>query len=73
MKNPIINNRIVSGITFALRLKAFIEEVQVCDAMSEEEQEYLLNIADRLLRYQADTAMDKGEVDYLKRCGVNIK
>lgn len=72
MKNPIIDNRLVQGITFALRLKAFVSEVQVNDPMSEEEQEYLLNVADRLLRYQALTATDPTEIEYLKRNGVKL-
>jgi ribulose 1,5-bisphosphate carboxylase large subunit-like protein len=65
--NPIINNRIVSSKTFAIRLKNFIEAVQVSDAASEEEKEYLLNVANRLLKYQIETATDESEISYLKR------
>lgn len=72
MKNPIIDNRIVSGTTFALRLKSFVENVQVNDAMSEEEKEYLLSVAERLLFYQALTATDANEIAYLERCGIKL-
>ena len=72
MNNPIIDNRLVQGITFALRLIAFVSEVQVCDAMSEEEQEYLLGVADRLLAYQVQTATEKEEIEYLKRNGMKL-
>ena len=67
MNNPIKNNRIVSDKTFALRLKTFIEGIVVNDAISEEEKEYLLNVANQLLQYQIQTATDKEEIDYLKR------
>ena len=65
--NPIKDNRIVSDRTFAIRLKTFIEGTVVNDAISEEEKEYLLNIANQLLQYQIQTATDKEEIDYLKR------
>jgi len=65
--NPIKDNRIVSDKTFALRLKNFIKDTVVNDACSFDEQEYLLNVANRLLNYQIDTATDKEEIDYLKR------
>ena len=65
--NPIINNRIVSSKTFAIRLKNFIEDVQVSDAASEEEKEYLLIVANQLLKYQIKTATDESEISYLKR------
>ena len=65
MKNPIIDNRIVNDTTFALRLKNFIEKVNVCDQPSEEEKEYLLMVADSLLRFQIGTATDSKELAYL--------
>ena len=65
MKNPIIDNRIVNDTTFALRLKNFIEKVNVCDQPSEEEKEYLLMVADSLLRFQVGTANDSKELGYL--------
>lgn len=65
--NPIKNNRIVSDKTFAIRLKNFIKDVKVCDPCSEDEQEYLLNVADRLIKYQIETVAEQSEIDYLKR------
>jgi hypothetical protein len=65
--NPIKDNRIVSSKTFAIRFKNFIEDVQVHDACSEEEKEYLLDVANQLLKYQIQTATDESEIDYLKR------
>ena len=65
MENPIKDNRIVSDTTFALRLKNFIEKINVCDCASEEEKDYLLMVADRLLRFQIGTATDSKELAYL--------
>jgi len=65
--NPIRDNRIVSNKTFAIRFKNFIENVNVNDPASEEEKEYLLNVANRLLNYQIQTAIDNEEIDYLRR------
>ena len=66
-ENPIIDNRIVNDYTFALRLKNFISNVEVNDLPSEEEKEYLLHIADKLLKYQKFSVMTKGEREYLKQ------
>lgn len=66
-ENPIIDNRIVNDYTFALRLKNFISKVEVNDLLSEEEKEYLLHVADKLLRYQKLSVMTKGEREYLKQ------
>lgn len=65
--NPIKDNRIINSKTFAIRFKSFIEEVRVNDPCSEEEKEYLLNIANQLLNYQIQTVTDKEEINYLKR------
>lgn len=65
--NPIKDNRIVSSKTFAIRFKNFIKDVQINDACSEEEKEYLLNVANQLLEYQIQTATDESEINYLKR------
>lgn len=43
--NPIIDNRIVSDKTFAVRLYNFLNAVQVNDMAGEEEKEYLLSVA----------------------------
>lgn len=70
MENPIKDNRIVNDITFALRLKSFIDKVDVCDCMSEEEKEYIQRVAVKLIKYQVETATDEEEVNYLKRLGM---
>lgn len=70
MENPIKDNRIVNDKTFALRFKNFIQNVNVCDQPSEEEKDYLLMVAKRLLKYQTETATYEEEVNYLKRLGL---
>lgn len=70
--SPIKNNRIVSDKTFAVRFRNFIKDIQVNDPCSEEEQEYLLNVADQLLNYQIQTVIDEEEINYLKRLGYEI-
>lgn len=65
MENPIKDNRIVNDTTFALRFKNFIQNVNVCDQPSEEEKDYLLMVADSLLRFQIETATDSKELAYL--------
>lgn len=67
MTNPIIDNRIVNDMTFAVRLHGFLLNTQVNDQMGEEEKEYLLRVAKNLFLYQIDTATKVGEIDYLKR------
>lgn len=69
MNNPIKDNRIVNDITFAIRFRNFIRDTNVSDAMSEEEKEYLLRVAEDLLHYQIETAIDESELRYLE----NIK
>ena len=64
--SPIKDNRIVSNETFAIRLKNFIENTHVNDACSFEEKEYLLSVANQLLKYQIQTASDESEINYLK-------
>lgn len=70
MENPIKDNRIVNDTTFAIRLKLFIDNVDVCDCASEEEKEYIQQVAVKLIKYQVETATDKKEKDYLKRIGL---
>lgn len=68
MENPIINNRIVSNLTFAKRLKSFLEQMDcMYDQCMQEEKEMLLSNAERLLKYQVLTATDLNEIDYLMR------
>lgn len=68
--NPIKDNRIVSDMTFATRLKFFLDGVEVCDCPGEEEKEYLQSVADELLKYQVKTATDEDEINYLKNNGL---
>lgn len=70
MDNPIKDNRIVSDTTFALRLKNFIEKVNVCDQPSEEEKEYLLKVTEKLIAYQIQTVRTKEELEYFKNNGL---
>lgn len=65
MINPIKDNRIVNSKTFAIRLRDFIRDTQVNDAASDEEKCYLLNVAQSLLDYQIETAIDESELRYL--------
>ena len=65
--NPIKDNRIVSNETFAVRFRNFIKDVQVNDPASDDEKEYLLNVANQLLDYQVLTATKDTEINYLKR------
>ena len=67
MENPIKDNRIVNDKTFALRFKNFIQSVNVCDQPSEEEKEYLLKVAEKLIAYQIQTVRTKEELEYFKK------
>lgn len=66
---PIIDGRLVSDITFAFRFKHLLEGLRATDPSEEEELDYFLRIADKLLRYQISTATEQNEIDYLKRLG----
>ena len=66
MKSPIKDNRIVNDTTFAIRLKNFMDGVTCCDCAGEEEKEYFQMVAERLVKYQVDTATDESEIKYLK-------
>lgn len=69
---PIIkDNRIVSDTTFATRFVSFLKDITVNDPMSEEEIDYMRNVANSLLVHQANTATEIGEKDYLQRCHPN--
>ena len=69
--SPIKNNRIVDSYTFAVRFKQFLDWIPKEFYMSGphilEEYEYMLDIADSLLKYQIQTATDESEINYLKR------
>jgi hypothetical protein len=66
--NIIKDNRIVNDTTFATRLKSFLKNIKVNDAMGEKGLEYLQRVADGLVLHQANTATDKGEKEYLNGC-----
>lgn len=65
-KCPIIDGRIVSSKTFALRLLNFLRRTIVCDCPGEEELEYLTSVAQDLLDWQVETATSKEEIEYLE-------
>lgn len=71
LANPIIDNRIVSSKTFAIRFKQFLDWIPKDWRLSQphyyEEFQYMQHIAKRLLKYQLETVTDKNEIDYLKR------
>lgn len=62
------DNRIVSDRTFATRLINFLKDIKVNDPMSEEELEYLNEVAMKLLIHQRDTVVEEREKEYLLRC-----
>lgn len=70
MSNPIIDNRIVSDKTFAIRLYNFLNATQVNDMASEEEKEYLLEVARRLMAHQKATINTAAESDYFRMMGI---
>ena len=63
MQNPIKENRYVNDITFATRLKNFIEHTGktygASDFLVDEEWEYLLNIANNLLSWQKENMTEE--------------
>lgn len=69
--NPIKDNRIILSETFAIRFKQFLEWVPVNWITSQphyiEEFEFMDKVADYLLNYQIQTAVDEEEINYLKR------
>lgn len=70
-ENPIRSNRVVSDKTFAVRLRSFVKDIQTCDAAGEEEKEYILKTAERLLEWQVKTVRkDTTEYDYLCSLGL---
>ena len=69
MENPIKENRYVNDITFATRLKHFIEYTGKTygprDFLVDEEWEYLLNVANKLVNWQKEN-MTKEDFNYFK-------
>lgn len=62
MNTPIIDNRIISDYTYAVRNLHFLCSLypsgipmSTCSAMDEEEYEYLCRVACELVRYQVET------------------
>lgn len=53
--------------TFPLRLYGFVNDVTVCDAMSEEEKEYLIHMSKKILKYQM-SHMDEEDEWYYDNC-----
>ena len=51
VENPIKNNRIVNDKTFATRFVGFLSDIQIADAISYDELEYLKYVAKKLLDY----------------------
>lgn len=72
MENPIKDNRIVSNITFARRFKSFVSNIQVNDAMSMEELDYMQRVAEQLLQHQIETC-PKEEQAYHLNCDKELK
>lgn len=70
MSNPIIDNRIVSDKTFAIRLYNFLNTTQANDMAGEEEKEYLLGVAKRLIAHQKATINTAAESDYFRMIGI---
>ena len=70
IENPIIDNRIVSDITFATRFKQFLEWIPKNWWMSQphyyEEYEYMMYVANSLLEFQKNTCEKNEEKQYLK-------
>lgn len=69
--NPIKENRIISSYTFAVRFKQFLEWIPKSWWMSQphyyDEFEYMMNVANQLLKYQIQTVTEQEEINYLKR------
>ena len=70
MKNKIIiDNRIVSDKTFAVRLRGFMQSVTCNDACCDDEIEYFKSVANSLLDHQIHTVEDEHEIQYLTSLG----
>lgn len=70
--NPILDERIVSDITFATRFSEFLKGCRPINQIDEEELEYLKMVAGKLLTYQMATLKDNEEKDYFKNLGYKI-
>lgn len=64
----IIEKRLISDMTFAIRLKSFVKDINVGDSKEgDKDKSYLVQMADQLIALQIKTATDQHEIDYLKR------
>lgn len=70
--NPILDNRVVSDITFATRFAEFLKGCRPLNQIDEEELEYLKSVAGKLLTYQVATLEDNNEKDYFRNLGYKI-
>jgi hypothetical protein len=58
----------MNDITFPTRLLSFAKSVKANCMMGQEEQEYIIITAQKMLDEQIKNATDQNEIDYLKRC-----
>lgn len=66
---PIIDGRIVSDKTFAIRFREFLEGIIPADCIGYEELEYLKYVSKKLLDWQIKTATSEEELSYLENIG----
>lgn len=70
-ENPLKSNRIVSDMTFAVRLRKYLLNSMVSDGIGHEERQYLLRTAEWLIRHQVKTVRRGTEEEkYLERLGL---
>ena len=70
-ENPLKSNRIVSDMTFAVRLRKYLLNSMVSDGIGYEEKQYLLRTAEWLIRHQVKTVRRGTEEEkYLERLGL---
>ena len=70
-ENPLKSNRIVSDMTFAVRLRGYLLSSEVSDGIGYEEKQYLLRTAEWLIRHQVKTVRRGTEEEkYLERLGL---
>lgn len=72
LENPIVDNRIVSDVSFATRFSSFLKGIQVNDPADEEELEYFRMVASKLLIYQMATVSTTDEKNYFKNLGYKL-
>lgn len=72
LENPIVDNRIVSDVSFAIRFSSFLKGIQVNDPADEEELEYFRMVASKLLTYQMATISTDSEKNYFKNLGYKL-